>query len=69
MSQFQIKRIALQKPVIEFYEEGEWLRIVVPFQKDRFIHKEIAQNLIASIGFKSVEKKETVTSEKFLIIP
>lgn len=51
------KRIELQKPAFEFYEEGEWMRIVVPGQPDRFLMKTEAQRMLWKMGRRAVLAK------------
>jgi hypothetical protein len=51
------KRIIPEKPVMEFYEDGEWLRIEVPGYKTRYLKKTIAAKLLAAIGAHAVSSK------------
>jgi hypothetical protein len=50
-------RIQLSKPVMEFYEDGDWLRIETQGKPDRYIRKESARKLLALFGSKSVKEK------------
>jgi len=64
-----MKRINLDKPVMEFYEDGDWLRIEVPGFKTRYLKKNIAAKLLAAIGAHAVSSKSDfiITQEKELI--
>lgn len=61
----KLKRsIDLQKPVFEFFEEGDWMRVVVPGQVDRFLKKEDAKKILVTIKQLSVSQKNDL-----IIIP
>jgi len=63
------KRINLEKPVMEFFEDGDWLRIEVPNFKTRYLKKSVAAKLLAAIGAHAVSSKSDfiITQEKELI--
>lgn len=57
------------EPVMEFFEEGDWLRIEVPGKRTRYIEKEIAKNLLFHFGKNAVsEKSKIIVREKELIV-
>jgi len=63
------KRINLEKPVMQFFEDGDWLRIEVPNYKTRYLKKTIASKLLVAIGKYAVSSKSDfiITQEKELI--
>lgn len=46
------------KPVIQFYEEGDWLRIEAVGKKTRYMRKETAIQFLSLIGSLSQEAKD-----------
>ena len=64
-----MKRINLQKPAMELWEEGDWVRVVVQGQKDRFLKKSIASRILYTIGSLTVtEKSNIIVLEKELLV-
>jgi hypothetical protein len=64
-----MKRIDIQKPAMELWEEGDWVRIVVQGHKDRFLKKDIATRIMYSIGSLAVnEKSDVIVRTKELIV-
>jgi len=64
-----MKRIDLQKPVMEIYEESDWVRVVVPGYKDRFLKQHLAQDVLRMIGYLAVsEKSEIIVREKEMVL-
>lgn len=62
-------RINLQKPVMEFYEEGDWLRIEVPGKPTRYLPKLIAMKLLFKIGQHAVtQRSNIIVREKEIIV-
>jgi len=45
------------KPVISFYEDGDWLRIETVGRKPRYLRKQIAVRLLQKIGQLSEAEK------------
>jgi hypothetical protein len=53
--------LSIERPVLEFYEDGDWLRIESPGKKTRYIQKNIAIKLLTAFGEHSfVEKPEDI---------
>jgi hypothetical protein len=52
--------IDTKKPVMEFFEDGEFLKIVVPSQNTRYLKKTIAQAILRAIGEHATEERTTL---------
>jgi hypothetical protein len=51
------KKVNVQIPVLEFFEDGDWLRIEAQGRPTRYMRKELAKNMLAQIGRNSVSEK------------
>jgi hypothetical protein len=48
------------KPVLELYEDGEWLRIESQQGKTRYLPKEAAKDILLRIGLNAVTEKSNI---------
>jgi hypothetical protein len=57
----KLSKLDLSEPVIAFFEEGDWLRIVCQDQPDRFMRKKVAQVMLKQIAaHSSLEKSDLI---------
>jgi hypothetical protein len=61
--------LLIKGPVLEFFEDGEWLRIECPGHKTRYLNKKYACELLRQIGLHAVTlKSDIVVREKELVL-
>ena len=51
------KRIDVSKPVMQFFEDGDWLRIEAQGKETRYLKKTLAKMMLVQIGQHSVAEK------------
>lgn len=65
MNRILTKSIDVTLPVMKFYEDGDWLRIVVPGRPDRFLSKKLATDMMRQIGVHSLAEKPDLILHPF----
>jgi len=56
-----VRAIDLSAPVMQLFEEGDWVRIVVQGNEDRFLPQRLAKILFRQIGEQSFPEKSELS--------